>query len=53
MHDIADAVGRAACGLIWGFVPLCQTGQSVAPIGFVTMALILLVAAMAVASRRT
>jgi hypothetical protein len=53
MHGIADAVGRAACGLIWRFVPLCQTGESVAPIGYVTMALIILVAAMAVGSRRT
>jgi hypothetical protein len=38
--------------LIWGFVPLCQTGQSVAPIGYVTMALIILIAAMAIGSRR-
>jgi hypothetical protein len=39
--------------LIGGFVRHCQTGESVAPIGYVTMALIILIAVMAVGSRRT
>jgi hypothetical protein len=53
MDQIADAVGRATCLLIGGFVPLCQTGQSVATIGYATIALIAVIAIMAVASRRS
>jgi hypothetical protein len=52
MNEIANAVGRAACGVIWGFVPRCQTGQSVATIGYATIALIVIVAVIAVVSRR-
>jgi len=34
MDKIADTIGRAACVIISGFVPQCQTGQSVAVLGY-------------------
>jgi hypothetical protein len=42
MVEIANAVGRAMCLVIGGFVHECQTGQSVADIGYWTMAIIVL-----------
>jgi hypothetical protein len=53
IEQIADAVGRATCALIGGFVPRCQTGQSVAAIGYGTIVLVVVVAIMAVVSRRS
>jgi hypothetical protein len=42
MAEIADGVGRVVCQVIWAFVPQCQTGESVAKIGYGLLALILL-----------
>jgi hypothetical protein len=42
MAEIANGVGRVMCQAIWAFVPQCQTGQSVANIGYGALALILL-----------
>jgi hypothetical protein len=53
MDGIADFIGRGACGIIGGFIPICATGQSVATIGYGTIALIVIVAAAWVASRRS
>jgi hypothetical protein len=41
MGEIATLVGQGTCRIIWGFVPMCTTGQSVAPIGYATIALVL------------
>ena len=40
MDAIADRIGRGACAIIYGFVPQCQTGQSVAVLGYAMMAVI-------------
>ena len=42
MTDIADGIGRLFCQVIWAFVPQCQTGESVANIGYGVVSLILL-----------
>jgi hypothetical protein len=42
MTDIADGIGRLFCQAIWAFVPQCQTGESVANIGYGVVSLILL-----------
>jgi hypothetical protein len=42
MAEIADGVGRMVCRLIWAMVPQCQTGQSLANIGYGVVALVLL-----------
>jgi hypothetical protein len=42
MTDIADGIGRLFCQAIWAFVPQCQTGESVAKIGYGAASLILL-----------
>jgi hypothetical protein len=42
MSEIADGVGRMVCQVVWALVPQCQTGQSVANIGYGALALILL-----------
>jgi hypothetical protein len=52
MDSIADQIGRVGCAIFGGLVPLCQTGQSVAIIGYGLMALIALVAVMWIISRR-
>ena len=52
MGDIAEFVGRSACRIFWGFVPICTSGQSVAPIGYGAIALILGVAIAWVVTKR-
>ena len=42
MTEIADGIGRVVCQAIWAFVPQCQTGESVAKIGYGAVSLILL-----------
>ena len=42
MAEIADGIGRMVCRVIGALVPQCQTGQSVADIGYAAVALILL-----------
>ena len=42
MATIANAIGRMSCMAIGGFVDQCQTGQSVANVGYLTVVLILL-----------
>ena len=52
MDDFANAVGRTACAIVESFVYQCQTGQSVAAIGYGTIVLIVAIAALLVANRR-
>jgi hypothetical protein len=42
MMAIANGIGRMSCVAIGGFVDQCQTGQSVANVGYLTVALFLL-----------
>ena len=42
MAEIAGEIGRMVCHLIGALVPQCQTGQSVADIGYAAVALVLL-----------
>ena len=41
MVAVADAIGKMSCVAIGGFVAQCRTGQSVANIGYLTVALVL------------
>ena len=52
MDKIADTIGRAACVIISGFVPQCQTGQSVAVLGYAVICIIAVVGTMLVLMRR-
>jgi len=52
MDKIADPIGRAACAIIDGFVPQCQTGQSVAVLGYAVIGIIAIVAILWVFGRR-
>ncbi|MBV9568609.1 MAG: hypothetical protein JO172_10755 [Hyphomicrobiales bacterium] len=42
MAEIAEEVGRLVCRAIYTLVPQCQSGESVASIGYGAVALILL-----------
>lgn len=42
MREIATDVGLAACQVIGGFVPRCQTGQTVVVVGYWTAAILII-----------
>jgi hypothetical protein len=52
MDKIGDAIGRGACAIIGGFVPQCQTGQSVAVLGYTVMCIIAVVLTTLILTRR-
>jgi hypothetical protein len=52
MDKIADSAGRAACAILGGFVPQCQTGQSVAVLGYAVICIIAIVGTLLALMRR-
>jgi hypothetical protein len=53
MAEIANHIGRAACLALGSLVNQCQTGQSVANVGYLTAALILVVCGIRAFLNRT
>jgi hypothetical protein len=49
---VAKPIGLAACQVIGGFVPRCQTGESLAVVGYWTIAVIICLLGMMVVMDR-
>jgi hypothetical protein len=52
MDSIADHFGRVGCAIVGGVIARCQTGQSVAVLGYGVVAIVAIVVILLIISRR-